>query len=248
VERVVLPNLRATSEDVARNVLVVGDPARADQAAEHLAGPRLVGANREYRLFTGSFQGLPVSVCSHGAGSAGAALCFEELARGGAARIVRAGTCGGLQPEIQRGTLVVATGAVRDDGASERLLPLGYPALADHGLTRALETSAAAAGTPVRRGVVCTSDLFYPSPVLGPQWDVWQRAGVLAIEMELATLLVIAALHGIEAAGILVADGNLVDTAVTMADYDPYQDAVVEAKAAMIAIALTALAAAPPPP
>jgi uridine phosphorylase len=138
---------------------------------------------------------------------------------------------------------VLATGAVRDDGASERMVPLGFPAVADHRLTSALEAAAGAAGVVLNRGLVCTSDLFYPSPVHGPQWDIWHRAGVLAIEMELATLLVVSALHGIAAAGILVADGNLLDAAGTMADYDPHQEVVAEAKAKMIVIGLDALVA-----
>lgn len=240
---VVLPNLGATSDDVAPNVLVVGDPDRVEQAARHFTTGGQVGSNREYRLFTGIYRDTPLSVCSHGVGSAGAAVCFEELVRGGASRMIRAGTCGGLQPQIQRGATVLATGAVRDDGASERLVPLGFPALADHRLTWALETAAAAAGVALNRGLVCTSDLFYPSPVHGPQWEVWHRAGVLAIEMELATLLVVAALHGASAAGILVADGNLLDAAATMADYDPHQQVVAEAKARTILIGLDALVA-----
>lgn len=243
VAPVVLPNLRATSDDVADDVVVVGDPDRADQAAKQLADGGLVAANREYRLFSGTYGGVPVSICSHGAGSAGAAICFEELMRGGARRIVRAGTCGGIQPEVQRGTMVLATGAVRDDGVSERLVPLGFPAISDHHLTAALEAAAARAGVTPPRGLVCTSDLFYPSPLHGPRWDVWQRAGVLALEMELATLLVIAALHGVAAAGIFVADGNLLDTAGTMADYDPHHEVVAEAKARMVTIALEALVA-----
>ncbi|MDQ4134382.1 MAG: nucleoside phosphorylase [Actinomycetota bacterium] len=240
---VVLPNLRATSDDVAERVVVVGDPERAEQAAKHLSDGGLVAANREYRLFTGRYGDAVVSVCSHGVGSAGAAVCFEELMRGGARRIVRAGTCGGLQPEVQRGSVVVATGAVRADGASAQMVPLGYPAVADHALTRALEAAATAGGLSVRRGVVCTHDLFYPSPAMPPDWGVWLRAGVLAVEMELATLLVLASLHGVAAAGILVADGNILDSAGTMVGYDPHHEVVAEAKLRMMTVALDAVVA-----
>lgn len=238
---VVLPNLKATSDDVAERVVVVGDPGRAEEAAKHLSDGGLVSANREYRLFTGTYGDVAVSICSHGVGSAGAAICFEELARSGAARIIRAGTCGGLQPSVQRGSVVVATGAVREDGASAQMVPLGYPAMADHTLTQALERAAVTAGVTFERGVVCTHDLFYPSPVLPPAWDLWLRAGVLAVEMELATLFVLAGLRGVAAAGILVADGNVADSAGTMAGYDPHHQVVGEAKARMMTIALDAV-------
>lgn len=243
---VVLPNLKATSDDVAERVVVVGDPDRAEQAAKHLTDGGLVAANREYRLFSGSYSGTDVSICSHGVGSAGAAVCFHELVLGGARRIVRAGTCGGLHPSIQRGSVVVATGAVREDGASAQMVPLAYPAVADHGMTRALERAAEADGLAVARGVVCTHDLFYPSPVLAPEWDVWRRAGVLAVEMELATLFVLASLHGVAAAGILVADGNVLDSAGTMAGYDPHHSIVADAKARMMTVALQAVVADDP--
>ena len=113
-----LPNLGVRADDVAPAVLVVGDPERAEQIAKELADARLVGANREYRTFTGTRNGVPVTVSSHGVGAPGAAICFTELIRAGARAIVRAGTCGGLQPGMTRGTIIVPTGAVRDDGAS----------------------------------------------------------------------------------------------------------------------------------
>lgn len=244
MERIFLPNLKTWSDDVAPTALVVGDPARAVQAAERLEGSTEVGGFREYHVFSGTFDGVPVTVASHGVGSAGATVCFEELARAGVRIIVRAGTCGGLQPDVQAGDVVVATGAVRDEGVSPRLVPLAFPAIADGELTATLERAAAQAGVEVHRGIVCTHDVFYPSPVFGPEWDVWHKMGVLAIEMELAALLIVAALHRIRAAGIFVADGNVLTAAEDMSDYRPEQEQVQRAKERILEIALQALAEA----
>lgn len=238
------PLTRVRPADVAAAVLVVGDPARVDEAAGLLDGARRVASAREYLTCTGSLAGTRLTVASHGVGSAGAAVCFEELARAGARVIVRAGTCGALQPGIGDGDLVIATGAVRDEGTTPRLLPLGYPALADADVVAALG-QAARRELPgaVHRGVVATTDTFYPSAVLGPAWRVWHDAGVLAIEMELAALLVVSALHGIRAGGILTVDGNLLTASQDMRDYDPHREVVSTAKAAMLEVALRALAA-----
>lgn len=225
-------------------VLVVGDPARAALVAGHLGDATALGRNREYVSFVGSHQGIPLGVVSHGVGAPGAAVCFEELCRAGARRLLRAGTAGGMQDDVVDGTLVVATAAVRHEGMTSRLVPPGFPAVADADLVVALRTAAAAAGRDVREGIVLTSDLFYPHDVLGSDLALWQRAGVVAVEMEVAPLLVTATLHGVAAGAILAVDGNpLAAEDHDMSGYDPHRSIVTDAVAAMIAIALDALVA-----
>lgn len=235
----VLPLLQVRVEDVAPAALVVGDPARAERAAATLDDAREVGRNREYVTFTGTHQGQPVTVASHGVGSAGAAVCVEELLRAGVRRMVRAGTAGGLQPGISDGALVVATGAVREDGVTPRLVPAEYPAVASPRLTLAL--CAAVRDEPdTHTGIVLTCDLFYPMPMLGTSLERWAEAGVAAVEMELAVVLVLATLHGAEAGGVFAVDGNPVASA-DMADYRPHRDVVRRASDAAVRAGLTAL-------
>lgn len=238
-----LPVLQVVPEDVADCVLVMGDPARAEDAAGRLHDVRRVGANREYVTFTGTFDDVPISICSHGVGSSGAAVCFEELARAGARTIIRCGTCGGLLDHIDDGDLIIATGAVRDEGFTPRLIPLGYPALSDFRVIGALEDAARQAGVPYHMGVSLTSDLFYPLEALGGHdWPMWQTSRVVAVDMELAALLIVAALHGIRAGGILTVDGNPTQSADDMSDYDPHRDVVADGVTAMLDIALRAVA------
>lgn len=236
----VLPLLQAPVSAIAPAALVVGDPARAERAADLLDGAREVGRNREYLTFTGRYADQLVTISSHGVGSAGAAVCIEELLRAGVRRIIRAGTAGGLQPEVTDGDLVLATAAVRDEGTSVRLVPAEYPAVADPGVVAAL--AEAVGGARVHRGVVLTSDLFYPMPMLGSSLQRWAEAGVLAVEMELSVLLVLAGLRGVAAGGVFAIDGNPV-AAADMTDYAPHRDIVRAAADAAVRAGLDALTA-----
>lgn len=236
-----LPTLRVAPDEVATRVLVVGDPARAAAAAAQLDEAEQVGSNREFVTYTGRRKGEAISICSHGVGSAGAGICFEELARAGTAVMIRAGTCGAVQDDIADGDLVIAAGAVRDEGLTPRLVPAGYPALAHHEVVSALATVVKSRGDQPRVGLALCTDVFYPSAAMGFDWDLWKKSGIKAVEMELAPLFVISSLHGIKAGGILAVDGNPTQAAADMSDYDPYRAVVEQAVAKMIGIGIEAL-------
>lgn len=238
-----LPLLRARVSDLADRALVVGDPARAARVAERLDNVRQLAANREYHVYAGTWKGVPVTVASHGVGAAGAAVCFEEPARGGVTRIVRSGTAGGIQPEVVDGAIVVATGAVRADGVSHQLVPTEFPAIATPELTIALKAAAAQTGLDVHSGIVLTGDMFYPSEVIvGVDHHAWQRAGIVAVEMEAAALFVIASLHGIESGAVFAIDGNpLAAKDEAMDGYDPYREIVTQAVDGALTAALDVL-------
>lgn len=236
------PILRVRPADIAPRVLVCGDPERAAQIANGLHDARLVGQWREYTTYTGAYNSQSVTVSSHGVGGAGAAVCFEELIRAGAQTIIRVGTCGSYLPQIRSGGLIIGTAAVREDGVSAELVPLAFPAVADVDVTQALMR--AARDQPdqhAHAGIVRTHAAFY-SGVLPPTHELWMRAGVVAIEMEYATLLVVASLRGIRAGGIFAVDGNPAEAA-DMTGYNPHREVVEQAKRAMITIALEAIVA-----
>ena len=157
----VLPLTRIPVARLAPDVVVVGDPERARAVGERLDGAVELASNREYLSIGGTYRGHPVTVVSHGVGGPGAGVAFEELCRGGARRIIRAGTAGGLQPEVGDGSVVVVTAAVREDGLTDLLVPPGFPAVADARLTIALEDAARAAGS-TRSG--CTAVSCTPTP------------------------------------------------------------------------------------
>lgn len=235
-----LPILRIPKGAVTPYVLTVGEPQRARAIAGRLDGSRQVGSYREYSSFQGTWRGLELTVTSHGVGGAGAAVAFEELIQGGARTIIRLGTAGSFVTEIGSGDLIVATGAVRDEGVSERLLPLAYPAVADLDVTLALR-EAARDHPDVRfgTGIVITKAAFY-SGAVPDNGAIWAQAHLVGVEMELATLLVVAGLRGIRAGGIFTVDGNPSEEA-TGSEYNPHRPVVEQGKQRMIEVGLDAI-------
>lgn len=227
---------------IPASVLVCGDPARATKTAEHLQSARLLGERREYRVYRGQYDGLPVAVCSHGVGAAGAAIAFEELVVAGAQRVIRIGTCGGLQRHVRGGNLVIATAAVDATGYGRHVAPYGYPAVADWRLVEALV--AAAGERPHITGIVLTNDHFYggvETPET-PHYPTMTAANVLAVEMECAALFKVGSLRMVQTGAILAVDGNVMDEGESMDVYDPHRAVVSQAVEDEIAIALRALA------
>ena len=237
-----LPVLLVPRGSITPYVLTVGDPDRVPEVARLLDGAHELGRFREYVTWQGRWNGLDLTVTSHGVGGAGAAVAFEELILGGARTIVRLGTCGSFLPEIRSGDLIVATAAVREDGVSQQLLPLSYPAVSDLAVTQAL-VDAAEAHPDVRfgTGIVMTKAAFYPG-ALPDQREVWMQAHLVGVEMELATLLIVAALRGVRAGGILTVDGNPAEgDPEDPRVYDPHRDVVRDGKQRMIEVGLDAI-------
>lgn len=240
-----LPVLRVSPHQLAPRALVVGDPQRAARAAGMLDRAEQVGNNREYLTFTGTYAGVQLTIASHGIGGPAASVCFSELFQAGVQTVIRAGTCGALVESIEDGQLILATGAIREDGTSPNLIPLAYPAIADRHVVQALEESATAQGyDSLLTGVVLTQSYLYPG-VLPTTTDLWMQTGAVCVEMELATLLVMAGLKGLRAGGIFTSDGNLArrsDPQVDAHTYDPQREVVSQGVDAMLQIALDALA------
>jgi len=200
--------IRCLPGEIAPYVLLPGDPARAERISrELLDDARLVMTNREFHSYTGQFRGIPVSVVSTGLGSPGAAMVVSDLARLGVRVAIRVGTAGSGQTAVKPGDLVIATGAVRDDGVTRHYAPEIFPAAADPDVLDALRRATRGRNEAgVHVGVVHTCDAFQ-SPRLSEQLEMYTRAGVLAYEMEASAVLVLAALRGVAAGCIVSIDG-----------------------------------------
>ena len=178
-----------------------GDPKRCVKIAQYFDDPVLIADNREYITYTGTLDGVKVSVTSTGIGGPSASIAMEELCRCGADTFVRIGTCGGMQTEVKSGDVVIATGAIRMEGTSKEYAPIEYPAVADLEVTNALVSAAKTKGFPYHAGVVECKDAFYGQhepermPVsyeLLNKWEAWKRLGCKASEMESAALFIAA--------------------------------------------------------
>jgi DeoD family purine-nucleoside phosphorylase len=220
------------SADLAERVLLPGDPQRALRMAQALLdSPRMFNTRRGLWGYTGTTPaGLPVTIQATGMGGPSAAIVAEELIALGARRLLRVGTCGALDGDLQLGRLVVAAGALAVDGASR--------ALGGEGTLRpdpVLHASLLAVADGAAEGVLVSSDLFYdPDPERAAGWAA---AGAVAVEMEAATLFAVAARHGV-AAACLCAVSDLVATRERIGD-----EALERAEAALGAAGAAALGA-----
>ncbi len=111
-------------KDIGKYVIMPGDPKRCEKIAAHFHNPKLVADVRESTTYTGTLEGVPVSVTSTGIGGPSAAIAIDELAKCGAHTFIRVGTCGGMQEDVMGGDIVIATGAVRMEGTSRAFAPI----------------------------------------------------------------------------------------------------------------------------
>ncbi len=203
--------------DVGRYVILPGDPKRCEKIAKYLEHPVLIADNREYITYTGTLDGVPVSVTSTGIGGPSAAIAMEELVMSGADTFIRIGTCGGMDLEVKSGDLVIANGAVRMEGTSREYAPVEYPAVPDFGVTNALVKAAGKLSKKYHVGVVQCKDSFYGqhSPETKPvgyelidKWNAWVRLGCKASEMESAALFIVASYLHVRAGSVFLVMAN----------------------------------------
>ncbi len=203
-------HVRANPGDYADACLLPGDPLRAKYIAEtYLDNPVLRNEERAMYGYTGEFEGKSVSVQATGMGCPSAAIVVEELIQLGVQRLIRVGTCGGLQPDLKLGDLIVAVSAVAADSTAAHLVNEPHVPTADWELVHDAVHSAKELGKPVRVGPIVSSDLFY-NPDDG-QYQRWSDRGILAVEMEAAVLFTLGALRKVKAGCLLTVSDVVVE-------------------------------------
>lgn len=230
-------HVRAEPGDYAEACLVPGDPLRATYIAEtFLDDAEVRNTERGMLGYTGTFRGQPVSVQASGMGCPSAAIIYEELIQLGVKRLVRVGTCGALQPDLELGDLIVAMSAVPSDQTTFRYTN-GEPhaPTPSWSLVHGAVHAAKDLGTPVRVGPVVSSDVFYdPDPNRAQRWS---DRGVLAVEMEAAVLFTVAAIRKIAAGCLLTVSDVVVESEFVRISDDDLRAAVDQ----MTELALTAV-------
>ena len=196
-----LYHIQVAPGEVGRYVILPGDPKRCVKIAQYFDDPVKIADSREYVTYTGTLDGVKVSVTSTGIGGPSASIAMEELVQAGADTFIRVGTCGGMDIDVKGGDVVIATGAIRMEGTSKEYAPIEFPAVADFDIVNALVASAKELGVTYHTGVVECKDSFYGqhSPETKPvsyellnKWEAWLRLGTKASEMESAALFVVA--------------------------------------------------------
>lgn len=212
-------HIRCKRGDLAKHLLVPGDPDRVMKIASFWDESCEVSCHREFKSFTGKYKGVPISVMSSGIGPAAMAILVNEATNVGVGTFVRVGSTGAIQKDIECGDLVVSVGAVRLDGTSEHYIGVEYPAVANYEILLALIEAAENLGVKYHVGITATSSDFYAgqarpsfSGFKEPETDnlmqMLQKANVLNFEMECATLFVLGSLFELRAGAVCAVYGN----------------------------------------
>lgn len=203
--------------DIGRYVILPGDPKRCEKIAKHFENAKLVADSREYVTYTGTLDGVKVSVMSTGIGGPSASIAMEEAIKCGADTFIRVGTCGGIDLDVKGGDVVIATGAIRMEGTSKEYAPIEFPAVPNLDVTVALSNAATKLGYNKHVGVVQCKDAFFgqhepekmpASYELINKWNAWKMLGTKASEMESAALFICAAARGVRAGSVFLVVAN----------------------------------------
>ncbi len=211
------PHNEAKKGDYAETVLLPGDPLRAKWIAEtFFEAPRQVNGVRNCLGYTGLWKGKPVSVQATGMGQPSLAIYVHELlAVYGAKNLIRVGTCGGLSTDVKVRDIVLAITASTDSAINRSFEPFSYAPFADFGLLRRAVDIAAERGLTTHVGSIVSSDVFYVPDGI-ESYGALPEHGVLAVEMEAATLYTLAARFKAKALAIC----TMTDCLVTGAEID----------------------------
>lgn len=215
-------HIAAKVGEVADRVLLPGDPVRAKIIAENfLTDVHQYTAIRNIFGFTGNYKGVPVSVQATGMGIPSISIYLHELIHAyGAKKLIRVGTCGGMNEHIHLRDVLIAQGSSTDSSIVKQTFggAVNFSLLADFDLLRKSVEVAERLKLPVKVGNVICTDLFYndyddPNGTFGDGKqtfnDKLRKYGILAVEMESAALYLQAAAANVQALAIFTVSDDL---------------------------------------
>lgn len=204
------PHINAAKDAFAPICLLPGDPLRAEFiASSFLTDAKQVTDVRNMLGFTGTYKGVPVSVMGSGMGIPSCSIYATELVRFyGVKQLVRVGSCGAVQPDLNLHDIILAQGASTDSGVNrQRFSGLDFAAIADFALLRKVAEHAEKTNLKVRVGNVFSADLFYQENI--SRLELLRKYGILGVEMEAAGLYGVAAEHGVAALTVLTVSDHI---------------------------------------
>lgn len=214
------PHLPCGPGDLARDVLIPGDPDRVSLLADMLDNVVSFGRKREFAVITGTYNGHHLSICSSGIGGPSTEIALVELSMLGVKRVIRIGGMSALVPQIQTGSFLIVENAIGLTGVSDLYGGKGSRSYADAGLTKALVQSARNQGLPARAGTVATTDSYYlgqDRPISLNEnvpdteiryLDQFRDEGAVGVDMESHVILSVSKRLGLKAACLLGVHGN----------------------------------------
>ncbi len=204
------PHNAAEKGQIAKTVLMPGDPLRAKYIAEtYLENPVCFNEVRNMLGYTGTYQGKEISVMGGGMGMPSIGIYSYELYHFyDVDNIIRVGSAGAMQDDVNVMDIVIAMGACTNSNyADQYQIPGTFAPIPDYGLLEKAVGAARKRGANVKVGNVLSSDVFYND--MEDFNDRFRRMGVLAVEMEAAALYMNAARAGKKALCILTISDHL---------------------------------------
>ncbi|MBO9484217.1 MULTISPECIES: purine-nucleoside phosphorylase [Gammaproteobacteria] len=204
------PHINAKPGAFADVCLMPGDPLRAKHIAEtFLDGAEQVTDVRNMLGFTGTYQGVRVSVMGSGMGIPSASIYYKELiTEYGVKSLIRVGSCGAISRDVQVRDIVIGMGACTDSKVNRmRFRDHDFSAIANYGLLENAVNAARAMNLPVKVGNLFSADLFYnPDATM---FDTMEKYGVLGVEMEAAGLYGVCAEFGAQGLAICTVSDHI---------------------------------------
>ncbi|MGY5860668.1 MAG: uridine phosphorylase [Candidatus Thorarchaeota archaeon] len=200
-------HLEVKEGEVAKSVLIPGDPQRVKRISALWDEFHEVAEHRQFVTHTGKYKGADISACSTGIGGPGTAIVVEELANVGVDTFLRVGSCGTLKEDIDLGDIIISTAAVRLEGTSKQYVRPEYPASASYEVVLAFVEAAESLGLNYHLGISASTDSFYlgqSRPGFGGYTQSMSetlvedltKANVANFEMEAATLFTLGNIFG----------------------------------------------------
>ena len=204
-------HIEAKQGEIADTVLMPGDPMRAKWIAEtFLENPICYNKIRGMLGYTGTYKGTRISVQGSGMGIPSAMIYFHELVKNyGVKSIIRVGSAGSYQKEVELNDVVLAMAASTTSGINNsRFINSNYSPTANFELFLKAVNFAKEQRIPIKAGNVLSSDKFYADDP--EEYKIWAEYGVLCVEMETAGLYTIAAKYKVKALAILTISDSLI--------------------------------------
>ncbi len=182
------PHITASADQIAKTVLMPGDPKRSEFIAKnYLENPVLVNDVRGVHGYTGTYHGKPVTVMASGMGQPSMGIYSYELFNFyDVDAIIRVGSCGAFHPDLHVRDIVIAMGACTNGNyAAQYNMPGTFAPIADFDLVRRAADLCEKRGVNYKVGNIFSSDMFYNAANSDMEWA---KLGVLGVEMESAAL------------------------------------------------------------
>lgn len=208
-------HLGTDEHDIAKTIILTANMEEVKDIVQLMDNAKQTGLYREYLTYTGEKDGIPLSVMSTGNGCMPMAIAVEELNHIGGRNIIKVGVGAAIQKGVEPGTLMIALGSVRGEGATLEYVNYQYPAVSDTNLLSMLVEEAEKIGEETRVGIFRSHDSYYlESPYAiddGKRIEDWRKLGVELIEHETSSMFVISSILKMHAAAIYVVEENITD-------------------------------------